>query len=354
MKREVPHKLHRLSGASRRSLLLVLAVLVTVGVAGWMLLRPRRPALVVYCAHDLVFSEPVLREFEKRTGIPVVIVPDTEASKSLGLVQRIVAERGQPRCDVFWNNEQLGMMELAEAGVLEAYQGTGWARMPAKHRHPDGLWTGFAARMRVWIVNTQAMPPTLEAVGAAADAENLSRVAVAKPLYGTTRTHYTVLWHLWGGDSLQAWHEDVRRRGIIELPGNGPVMKQVAAGTCHLGLTDTDDFFAAIDDRKPVAMVPAQMTDGKTIVIPNTVAVIKGTSRGEDARRLVDFILSAEVELMLANSRSRQIPLGPVDEEKLSEQVKQLRMQAGNSYPLSDLAAAAKECLRWLQREYVK
>ncbi len=344
---------HR-QGAAQRTILLALALLIAVGVSGWMLLRPRHPALVVYCAHDLVFSEPVLREFEKRTGIPVVIVPDTEASKSLGLVQRILAERSQPRCDVFWNNEQLGMMELAEAGVLEAHQGTGWARIPARHRHPEGLWTGFAARMRVWIVNTEAMVPTIEAVGAAADAENLSRIAIAKPLYGTTRTHYTVLWHLWGGDTLQAWHEDVRRRGIIELPGNGPVMKQVAAGTCHLGLTDTDDFFAAVDESKPVAMVPAQFTDGRTIVIPNTVALIKGTPRGEDARKLVDFLLSADVELMLANSRSRQIPLGPVDEEKLSEQVKQLRTVAANSYSLSEVAVAAKECLHWLQREYVK
>ena len=341
-------------GAAPRAVLIALALLLVLGLAGWKLLRPKRAALVVYCAHDLEFSEPVLKAFEERTGIPVVIVPDTEASKSLGLVQRLLAEKDQPRCDVFWNNEQLGTMELAEAGVLEAHQGEGWSRMPAEHRDPKGLWTGFAARMRVWIVNTQAMPPTIEAVGAAADAENLSRVAIARPLYGTTRTHYTVLWHLWGGDTVQAWHEDLRRRGIIELPGNGPVKNHVAAGTCHLGLTDTDDFFAAIDERKPVAMVPVQLTNGKTIVIPNTVALIRGTPRGDDARKLVDFLLSAEVELMLANSRSRQIPLGPVDEDRLSDEVKQLRKLAGDGYPLSNLAAAAKECLRWLQREYVK
>ncbi|HBS28451.1 MAG TPA: hypothetical protein DEB06_03145 [Phycisphaerales bacterium] len=184
---------------------LVLAVVLALGLVryfGGPASGREGETLVVYCAHDLEFSEPVLKAFEERTGIPVVIVPDTEASKSLGLVQRLLAEKDQPRCDVFWNNEQLGTMELAEAGVLEAHQGEGWSRMPAEHRDPKGLWTGFAARMRVWIVNTQAMPPTIEAVGAAADAENLSRVAIARPLYGTTRTHYTVLWRLWGGDTV--------------------------------------------------------------------------------------------------------------------------------------------------------
>jgi len=313
------------------------------------------PTLVVYCSHDSVYSEPIIRLFEERTGIRVTFVPDTEASKSLGFVQKLIAEKDKPRCDVFWNNEQLGTMDLADAGVLEPYQGEGAARIPAAYKDAQGLWTGFAARMRVWIVNTDRMPATAEAVGDRLDGGDLSRVGIAKPLYGTTRTHYTVLWHKWGGDTARGWHRLMRDRGIKQYPGNGPVKNQVASGALDFGLTDTDDFFDAVDQRKRVDMVPFAFQDtGEAIVIPNTVAIIKGTRRLNDAKKLVDFLLSEEVELLLANSKARQLPLGKVDQKKLNPQVAAIMHWVAKGYPLNSLGEARAQCLKWLRSEYVK
>ena len=341
---------------SRSPVVYILAALVVVlagGVALWLVLAPSANTLVVYCSHDSVYSEPIIREFEKRTGIKVEFVPDTEASKSLGLVQRILKEKDKPVCDVFWNNEQLGMMDLAKAGVLEIYKGLGWERMPDRYKHPAGLWTGFAARMRVWIVNTDYAEPAPEGIKKVLEGQ-LSRVGIATPLYGTTRTHYTVMWHLWGQEKLKAWHMEYREGGIIELPGNGPVARQVGSGTLYVGLTDTDDAFDQIDQKKPVALVPVELADDHVIVIPNTVAIIKGTKKKDAARKLVDFLLSAEVELMLADSKARQIPLGPVDETKLNDDVKKLMPWVAKGYPLGALDEASEECLEWLKTEYVK
>jgi iron(III) transport system substrate-binding protein len=338
-------------------LLAALIALLVAGAVIWRVMTGGPAPLVVYCAHDSVYAQPIIDEFERRTGIRVRFVPDTEASKSLGFVQKLIGEKNHPRCDVFWNNEQLGMMDLADEGVLEAYKGEGFARIPAAYKDEAGRWTGFAARMRVWIVNTDRVQNTPEAVGQTLTGK-LSRVGIAKPLYGTTRTHYTVQWHKWGGPTLIAWHNDQRARGIIELAGNGPVKNQVAAGTLDLGLTDTDDFFDALDESRPVRMVPFALEaadgEGQAIVIPNTVAVIKGTQRAEDARRLVEFLLSEEVELSLARSKARQVPLGKVDETKLPDEVRGLLRWVKNGYPLSDLGAARKECLEWLRKEYVK
>src|SRR3954470_21462166 len=81
------------------------------------------PSVVVYCAHDAVFADGILRDFERQTGIAVDVVYDTEATKSLGLINRLLIERSSPRCDVLWNNELLGTMQLAHEGVLEPYRG---------------------------------------------------------------------------------------------------------------------------------------------------------------------------------------------------------------------------------------
>jgi len=222
------------------------------------------------------------------------------------------------------------------------------------YKDADGYWTGFAARMRVWILNREKMGDVSEAgVETVLAGADLSRVAIAKPLYGTTRTHYTVLWQYWGGEKLKQWHDDWRKRGVVEQGGNAKVKDLVSAGACYLGLTDTDDFYVAKDDGKPVRLLPFRLDDGRVICIPNTVALIKGSQRVARAKRLIEYLLSEKVELALANSKSRQIPLGRVDESKLSDEVKQLRRWAAKPYPLSELGGSVDECLLWLREQYV-
>ena len=309
--------------------------------------------LVVYCAHDAVYSEKILNEFADLTGIEVAPVTDLEATKSLGLTERIIREKDAPRCDVFWNNELLGTIDLAEQGLLEPYKGSGWERIPAAFRDGDGRWAGFAARLRVFIVRSDAKAWD-DASSAVTLPRDLSRAAIAKPLYGTTLTQYAVMWEALGPDGLKAWHADLRRRGIREVSGNAAVKDAVAGGACDFGFTDTDDVFVAKDDGKPVRMVPVRLADGRTICIPNSVSIIKGTKHLESAKKLVDFLLSEEVEVSLASSKARQVPLGPVNEERLSAEVRQLCAWAKDGYPLTALSKARADCLAWLKSEYLK
>ena len=324
----------------------------------WSLLMRSRPALVVYCAHDSIHAEAVLREFERRTDISVRVRYDTEATKSLGLVELLSREGRNPRCDVFWNNEVLGTMRLREEGLLVAYRGAGFERIPAAYKDPEGYWTGFAARARVWIVNTERLQPTSAAIqakiAAGTESGDLSFLALAKPLYGTTRTQYTVLWDLWGEDGVRSWHRQWRDAGVREVAGNATVKNLVASGGCDLGLTDTDDFFLALDEDRPVAMVPVEVDGDRTICIPNAVAIVKGTRMLEEARMLLDYLLSEEVELSLAHSRSRQIPLGPVDPQELPREVRDLRGLVPRARSLGALDRARRECLTWLLSEYVR
>ncbi len=350
-----------MSNSSLRTRLWLAAALVALVAAGLALWGTERGRLVVYCAHDRVYSERMLERFTEETGVAVSARFDTEATKSLGLVEQIAREAAAPRCDVFWNNEVLGTMDLARRGLL-APLGDSAGRIPEQYRDPAGLWAGFGARMRVWIVNTDKLPPTREAVRAAV-AGDLSRVAIARPLFGTTLTHYCVLADLMGMEALGRWHRDWRDRGVREVPGNSTVKDLVAAGTCDLGLTDTDDFFLAKDEGKPVGMVPFRTGDvggpglngsrdgGRVILIPNTVAIVKGTRRPDEAKRLAVWLLSADAELALARSRARQIPLGSVDPAELPPEVAELAALVGDGYPLGGLVPARDACIEWLKAE---
>jgi iron(III) transport system substrate-binding protein len=310
--------------------------------------------LVVYCAHDAVFAEGILRDFELESGIQVAVRYDSEATKSLGFVNLLIQEKENPQCDVFWNNELLGTCELKEQQVLAPYQGPGFERIPDNFKDPDGYWAGFAARLRVYIINTDRMTADEAAIESRLDGtDDLSRVTIAQPLFGTTLTQYTLLWHEWGDRRLRDWQQALQKRGIREVKGNAATRSLVADGACDFGFTDSDDYFGAKDDGKPVAALPVRV-NGKTICIPNSVAIIRGTRQIENAQRLVNYLLSAETELRLARSESRQIPLGPIETEKIPEELRPLVEWAAEGADLRPLLPARQAVIRWLKSEYLR
>ena len=101
--------------------------------------------------------------------------------------------------------------------------------------------------------------------------------------------------------------------GTAVLAGNATVRDMVASGAYAWGLTDTDDANGAVEDGLPARwQFPDQEQDGLgTLVIPNTVAVVKHAPHPEAARKLVDYLLEPDVERALAEMRGMQIPLNP-------------------------------------------
>lgn len=314
--------------------------------------EPDSPRLVLYCAHDAVYARQIIARFEEATGIDVEARFDEEANKSLGLTNLLVSEQQHPRCDVFWNNQTLGTVRLKDAGVLAPYQSPNAKRIPERFRDPDHFWTGFAARLRVYLVNTEHVEATEDTVRRLLAADSLARVTIARPQFGTTLSHYSVIAAEQGMNELRSWHEGQRARGIREVRGNSMTKDLVAEGICDLGYTDTDDAFVAIDAGHPVEMLPVRTENGQTICMPNSVALIRNCPHPDEAKRLIDFLLSAETEVLLARSKARQIPLGPVSEAELPQELVKLREWAADGCDLRKAAAVNQQVLDWLTAEH--
>jgi iron(III) transport system substrate-binding protein len=292
----------------------ILAFLTAVFAAGLAACGGAAPDLVVYCAHDQEHAEPLLRRFERETGLRVDIHFDAEANKTVGLVARLRQEASRPLCDVFWNNEAGHSAALAADGLLEPYASPNATSIPTAFKDPNHRWTGFAARARVLIVNTRlADPGEIRGWKDLLDPQWRGKAGLARPLTGTTLTHFAALAQLRGESPLLDLARDLAARnasGELDLTsGNAVVMRRVRDGQLVFGWTDTDDFNVAREDGYPVAQVAPDQDDEGCLLIPNTVAVIKGTQRLPAARKLVDFLLSKDVEAELARSRAAQIPL---------------------------------------------
>ncbi len=270
-------------------------------------------SVVVYTALDEMYSMPILKAFEAETGIRVEAVYDTEASKTTGLRTRLVAERNRPRADVFWNNEVVQTILLKKEGVLEAYESPNAAAFPARYRDLEGFWTGFAARGRVIIYNTNLVSEPPKSIMDFLKPEWKGKAAVARPLFGTTATHATALFAAWGEERAADFFKGLLDNEVAILAGNATVRDRVAAGDFAFGWTDTDDANGAIEDGLPAKWLFPDQGEGDfgTLIIPNTVALIKGAPHVDAAKKLIDYLLSPEVEAKLAGMRSIQIPLNP-------------------------------------------
>jgi iron(III) transport system substrate-binding protein len=272
-----------------------------------------QPEVVVYAALDREFSEPILNDFAAATKIKSLGKYDLESTKTVGLTQAIISEASRPRCDVFWNNEILHTLRLEERGLLEVYRSPQAEEYPGLFRSPNGTWHGFAARARVLIVNTQLvddadMPTSIYDL---ASERYKGRTCLAKPLFGTTATHAACLFAALGEEKAKGFFLSLRKNQVKVLGGNKQVAEAVAAGQFAFGLTDTDDAIIEIDKKSPVKIVYPDRNDTElgTLFIPNTLAIIKGCPHPKAARKLVDYLLTAEVEEKLAKGPSAQIPL---------------------------------------------
>ena len=97
--------------------------------------------VTIYVSTDRVFSEPVLREYERRSGVKVNAVYDTEETKSTGLANRLLAEKPRPQADVFWSNEPVRTLVLRSRDVLAPYNSPSAEGIPASFVDPDRYWT---------------------------------------------------------------------------------------------------------------------------------------------------------------------------------------------------------------------
>jgi len=265
--------------------------------------------VVVYTSWDKPHSQLILDEFEKSSGIKVKAVYDTEASKTAGLVNRLIAERKNPVADVFWNSEIVRTLVLKERGVLAAYKPPAWDKTPESFRNKEGYWTGFGGRSRVLLYNTDLIEEPPIRLADLANPEWRGKFAMANPLFGTTATEVSTWYSEWGSEKAEAFLQSLIANDVLITTGNATAKDMVAVGEVPICLTDTDDALGAISNGKPVAIVFLDQGYDGALLIPSTVCLIKGARHEAEAKELIDYLTSPEVEAMLAKSRAGQIPL---------------------------------------------
>ena len=267
--------------------------------------------VVLYTSVDESFARQIVAEFTDRHAIRVDVLFDSEAGKTTGLVKRIRAEAGDPRADVFWSGELFNTIVLARDGLLEPYDSPSAADIPRRYRDPSHRWTAIGLRARVLAFDPRRTPATElpDRWEQLAEPRYASRLSIANPLFGTTHGHVAAMFALWGEERGRAFLKALHNGGARLAAGNGATVRDVLDGRADLAATDTDDVWVLQRQGASLDQRPLDLGDGGTLLIPTSVGVVKGCRHPGPARKLVDFLLSAECERLLAGSDSRNVPV---------------------------------------------
>ncbi len=290
---------------------------------------PSAGEVVLYCSVDDVLARQVVEVFEKETNIKVRFVGDNEANKTTGLVQRLMMEKSNPTADIWWSSEPFGTIQLAREGILEPYVSNatensiegGW---PEELRRAS--WYGFAQRCRVIAYAPGRVQTPPRSLVELVDPKWNNRIGMARPAFGTTRGHMGVLLETWGPEQFARWLESLQANGLRLYDGNASVVRAIRLGEIDVGLTDTDDVWAGQRNGWNIEPIFEQrgiehntFVSTGTVLLPNTVALVRRGPSPDNARRLFDFLLSARVETLMAESESRNIPARPALQERYAE-----------------------------------
>ncbi len=266
----------------------------------------RAADLILYTSIDEPYVRPIVRDFEKQTGLSVQLVTDTEATKTAGLVEKLAAEAAHPRADVYWGNEIFHTLQLTKQGLFQPYASPAGADISPRWRDAGDLWHAVGLRARVIAISTR--PEAKDAVAPIRTLEDLTNpalkghIALCHPAFGTASGHIAALYLLWGPEKFDTVMRGLRANDVKLLGGNSAVADQIASGALWAGPTDNDDVTNGKSNGDKIEQIIPNQSDIGTLMMPTTLALVAGAPHPDAGKKLIDFLLDPAIEKRLIDA----------------------------------------------------
>lgn len=264
---------------------------------------PGEDKVVVYCSVDDVYAKPVIAEIEKKTGLKISVLYDTEAAKTAGLSNKIRAEGDHPKGDVFWSSALLQTLLLEEEGRLQPYASPSAATIPPAFK--GKCWTAPSVRSRVIVWHT-GLPNPPKSYFDLGQPRFKWKIGISNPQFGTASDEVAALGQFMGRPKAFSWYGAIGTNRVRVQPGNSVVAQKVRSGELLAGVTDTDDFLV---EKKKGGIEGGNM---QMLAIPGSVAILKGAKHPEAAQHFVDALLSPEIAAVICKSMPGVYPTRPI------------------------------------------
>ncbi len=297
------------------------ALIATAAIAG---------EVVLYSSNSVDAINAVTEEFNKK-------YPDIKISPVRGstgaMMQRIKAEAGAPKADIFWSGG-FSVLRLYQ-DYFAPYQSSEYANLQAGYKDPAGLWAGTNAHVMVIMVNKRAlkgdaMPKTWSDL---ANARWKDRLVVSDP--EKTSSSLATLWGIEQSIGKEPLKGIAKNATIVSTASQ--VYDGVAKGEFAVGMTME---YAAQEyvsgGNKDIEIV--YPTEG-TYIAPEGMALVKGSPNPAEAKKFYDFLASRQAQEMLVAKFYRR----PIRDDVDTTKVGLPRTSTFKVAPIDDVKASAAQ-----------
>lgn len=261
--------------------------------------------------------------FKKQTGITATYLRATTGE----LVNRIIAEKDNPKADILLGGATSYHIQAAKAGALEPYASPLAENVPAFARSEDGSYTGFCVLTLGIGINQKRYNQKFPGIEVPRTWDDLlnpaykGEIVLTNPIASSTA-------YLFLQDQLQRLGHEKGWEYLLTL---APLVGQFPdSGSAPAKLIGTGEYALGISYLHALAKYKSDGFDVQLVAPPQSVgdvdciAITKNTKNLEYAKKFVDFMLSPEAQTLMS-SIDFTIPVNPD------------ATPANGSIPLSDI-----------------
>jgi iron(III) transport system substrate-binding protein len=278
--------------------------------------------LTLYYSHAADWTDPIIKEFQDRTGIRINLV----GAGTGELVARIKAEKDNPLADVLWGGGSDSYQVIVD--LLAPYAHAHMNEVYAETRDPGNRWHGTTIDPMVMIYNPKLVAPEDVPTGWASllNPKFKGKIAHADPARsGSAFMALVIQMFAMGGDNEKGWKytkDFVTNLDGKLLASSSGTFKGVADGEYAVGITYEE---AALKYQRAGANLKVVYPVEGSAKVPSPIAIVAGAKNMENAKKFVDFILSKDVQAMMGDLNRRtvrkdlQLPEIMVPNDKLGD-----------------------------------
>ena len=276
---------------------------------------PEDKKLVIYTSHKEDVYEPIIKEFEERTGIFV----ELKAGDTIALFDEL--QQDEPGTfDVMFGGGIESFEECRD--YFQPYTVSEAERIQEQYRAEEDVYTPFSVLPTVFIYNNKLVYP-VAAPKTWAELQTdrwEGKIAFADPTKsGSSYTALCTMLQVLGEDE-----ETILRNFCDTLDGNvsassGEVLEEVNAGTRLVGITSEGMARQKILEGEDITIIYPQ--DG-TSAIPDATAIVKGCRHPENAKAFLEFTVSTDVQRLVEEKFFRRTVRNDMDEYAIQEKNK--------------------------------
>ncbi|RJT89685.1 iron ABC transporter substrate-binding protein [Cryobacterium melibiosiphilum] len=254
-------------------------------------------AFTLYSGRDEVLVQPLIDQFEEKSGIEVEVRYGNTAELGALLLEEGDATPAQ----VFLAQDAGALGALSNADLFATLPDATTSKVPAGFTSTDDTWVGVTGRARVIAYDGQEM--TADEVPASVDAftepEWAGRLGVA-PTNASFQSFVTAYRVLNGEDAADAWVEAIAANDPQIFDNNRAILAAVDEGVIDVGLLNHYYWFAQAAETGAENM-RAQLSypeagDAGSIVNVTGAGLLQSGATDADALTFIDFLVSAEAQ----------------------------------------------------------